>query len=237
MPLRIPFLAWLLPWAALLCLGAGRARVDETYLDIRIRPSFGRRTLVLDDSSYQTAQGDRVTVSRFRFYLTRVRLLRADGTRYPVPDGSYLIDAEDTASLHLRVRLPAGTEVRAAEGLIGVDSATHAAGAGGGALDASRGMYWAWHSGYIHAKLEGTCASCPTRGHRYELHLGGLKRPYATQHLVRLAVQGKALRLRADAAALLARHALKDSCTVVEPGALAARLAQGFEALLVPDED
>lgn len=221
---------------ALLGLAAAPAR-EAGYLDVHIRPSFGRQTLVLDDGTYQTAAGEQVTVSRFRFYLTNLRLRLTDGSFYALPNSSYLIDAEDTASLHLRLPVPPGKNLKALEGLIGVDSATNAAGAGGGPLDASKGMYWAWHSGYIHAKLEGTCATCHTRGHGFELHLGGFKRPFATQRPLVLPLHGKKLRLRADAAALLAQITLKDSCTVVEPGALAARVAQGFDRMLVPDED
>lgn len=227
----------LLLWAALLCLAAAPGEQAPTYLDIRIRPSFGRESLVLDYKPYQTASGEQVTVSRFRFYMTQLRMRFADESVYPVPHGNYLIDAEDTASLHIRLAIPEGKRVKALEALIGVDSATNTAGAGGGALDASRGMYWAWHSGYIHAKLEGRCASCRTRGHAYELHLGGFRKPYATQHVLRCAVKGSQLRLRADASAVLAQIVLKDSCTVVEPGALAARIAQGFDRMLVPDED
>jgi len=227
----------LLLGAALLCLAAVPAEQAPRYLEIRIRPSFRHETLVLDDQPYQTASGDRVTISRFRFYLTDLGLRLGDGALYPVPNGNYLIDAEDTASLHLRLAIPDGKTVQGLEGLIGVDSATNSAGAGGGALDAGKGMYWAWHSGYIHAKLEGTCASCRTRGHAYELHLGGFKEPYATQRPVVLPVKGSRLHLRADASALLGQIALKDSCTVVEPGALAARVAQGFDRMLVPDED
>lgn len=227
----------LLLWAALFCLAAAPAKEAPPNLDVRIRPSFGRQSLVLDDQSYQTASGELVAVSRFRFYLTQLKLHCADESVYAVPNGNYLIDAEDTASLHIRLAIPEGKKVKALEALLGVDSATNTAGAGGGALDASRGMYWAWHSGYIHAKLEGTCASCRTRGHAYELHLGGFKRPHATQRFIRLPVTGSQLRLRADASALLARIALKDSCTVVEPGALAARIAQSFDRMLVPDED
>lgn len=227
----------LLLWAALLCLAAAPGEQAPPYLDIRIRPSFGRESLVLDDQPYQTASGEQVTVSRFRFYMTQLRVRFADESVYPVPNGNYLIDAEDTASQHIRLAIHEGKKVKALEALLGVDSATNTAGAGGGALDASKGMYWAWHSGYIHAKLEGTCASCRTRGHVYELHLGGFKRPHATQRVQRWAVKDSRLRLRADASALLERIALKDSCTVVEPGALAARIAQGFNRMLVPDED
>ena len=34
-------------------------------------------------------------------------------------------------------------------------------------------MYWAWNSGYINFKLEGTSDKCNTRKNEFQFHLGG----------------------------------------------------------------
>lgn len=67
---------------------------------------------------------------------------------------------------------------------IGIDSATNVSGAMGGDLDPTKGMYWAWQSGYINVKIEGTSSVCNTRNHEFQFHLGGYLPPhYALQTL------------------------------------------------------
>jgi hypothetical protein len=34
-------------------------------------------------------------------------------------------------------------------------------------------MYWAWQSGYINFKIEGTCNKVPARNHEFQYHVGG----------------------------------------------------------------
>jgi hypothetical protein len=45
-------------------------------------------------------------------------------------------------------------------------------------------MFWAWNTGYIHTKLEGTLARSVTG--TFAWHMGGFKAPYANQRWLRL---------------------------------------------------
>jgi hypothetical protein len=48
----------------------------------------------------------------------------------------------------------------------------------GGDLDPTKGMYWAWQSGYVNFKMEGKSPTCPTWKHKFQLHLGGYLAPF-----------------------------------------------------------
>ena len=117
--------------------------------------------------------GELITVTILKFYVSNVRLLRQGKVIWSEPRSYHLLDAEDTATLRLALQAPKGLRYDEVRYTLGIDSATNAAGAQGGDLDATRGMYWAWHSGYINAKIEGTCPALASRSHRFEYHLGG----------------------------------------------------------------
>jgi hypothetical protein len=50
-----------------------------------------------------------------------------------------------------------------------------------GTLDPALGMYWAWNTGYIHFKLEGTSNLCSTKNQEFQYHIGGYSGKFATQ--------------------------------------------------------
>ena len=114
-----------------------------------------------------------VIISMLKVYVGRIRLYRAGALVWADAQPYYLLDAGDTATWRITLQPPPGAAFDEVRYTIGIDSGTNAAGAQGGALDATLGMYWAWHSGYINVKLEGTSPALTTRGHRFEYHLGG----------------------------------------------------------------
>jgi len=63
--------------------------------------------------------------------------------------------------------------------LIGTDSITNVSGALDGDLDPIKGMYWAWNSGCINFKLEGTRVISGKKT-PFEYHIGGYNGPQAT---------------------------------------------------------
>jgi len=155
-------------------------------LRLRLEHTVGDQPLQPASRSYTNAAGESFTVRKLDYYLTNVRLLRADGSAFTLPqDSSYfLVRLEDPASQVLALsRLPYGTYT-AVEYLIGVDSLrqTMDVSRRPGVLDpanpSSNGMYWDWNSGYIHLKLEGVSPSAPVdatgeRPFRYHVGLFG----------------------------------------------------------------
>jgi hypothetical protein len=64
--------------------------------------------------------------------------------------------------------------------LLGTDSLTNVSGILEGSLDPINGMYWAWNSGYINLKAEGTIQDSTGNTSLFEFHIGGYLPPYAT---------------------------------------------------------
>lgn len=206
-----------------------------TGVPVRVEPVFNGEPLVLDaPQPYRTARGEQVTISTFRFYLSSVQLTYADGSRYAEPGSYHLLDADHPDSWLLPLPQAPGKALRTLAFSVGVDSATNVAGAQGGDLDPARGMYWAWHSGYVNAKLEGRSPNCHTPRREFELHIGGFQGLHRTLRRVSLPVPaGQAaaapLVLRADVARwLAAAPALNQNSVVLTAGPAAATQADAY---------
>ncbi|MFC7670545.1 MbnP family protein [Hymenobacter humi] len=137
----------------------GPAPAGAGPVDIEFENVVGSAPLQLNNSTpYTTPAGDQFTVATLRYYISNIKLKKADGTEYVQPESYYLIDQERLASQRFTIaNVPAGTYT----GLtftLGVDAARNVAGAQTGAL-APSDMFWDWTSGYIFTKLEGRSPS------------------------------------------------------------------------------
>ncbi len=141
----------------------------------------GDKNLVLNSVTYKNASNEDFTVTKFNYYISNIKLTKADGSVYTVPqDSSYFLIKEDTKTSQFVTlnNVPLG-DYTAAEFMVGVDSARNTAPIEKrqGVLDPSGsmmgdGMYWAWNSGYIFVKLEGTSsAGNPVNG-KFYFHIG-----------------------------------------------------------------
>ena len=121
-----------------------------------------------------------IVFTRFRCYLTKFELWK-DGQRiWEETDSYHLIDEENPGTTTLTLNIPEDLDYNEIHYQLGIDSATNVSGAMGGDLDPTKGMYWAWNSGYINFKLEGRYQGCPTRKNKFQFHLGGYSAPFAT---------------------------------------------------------
>lgn len=228
---------------ALLGLGgwpvAASRPVADTGVVLQVAPVFDGEPLVLNTPRYTTAQGEAVTITTCRFYLSNLRLNYADGTTYAEPASYHLVDAEEESTLTVPLAQAPAKPLHAVSFCVGVDSAANVAGAQGGDLEPGRGMYWAWHSGYINAKLEGRSPSCRTPRQEFEFHIGGFQAPYNSLRRVTLAVPAGStgrLHLRADIGTWLRKLKLAETASVLVPGPAARAVADGYAAMfrLVP---
>jgi hypothetical protein len=129
-----------------------------------------------------TPAGDTANFTAFKYFISNVKLLKTDGTEYAVPNAYYLINEDSLLSKSLEIKdVPAG-DYNGVKLTIGVDSAKCVSSIDQrtGALDpavGAKGMYWAWNSGYIFVKLEGTSLSAPldsaSQKRRFFYHIGG----------------------------------------------------------------
>lgn len=149
-------------------------------IEIEFENKVGSQPLVLNSQTYKNANGDDFTISSFKYYISNIQLIKANGKSVLLPETYYLIDAADKASSHqLAAKIPAGDYV-SIKMTIGVDSARNFSGAQAGALDPAKGMFWTWNSGYIFVKLEGNSAKSTTADNKLTFHIGGAKAPNNT---------------------------------------------------------
>jgi hypothetical protein len=151
----------------------------------------GDRTLTLNNaaSPYANAAGEKFTISLLQYFISNIKLSRADGTTYTVPqDSSYfLIKGTDRATRFAKMRVPEGDYTKLTFTL-GVDSlrSTMDISKRTGVLDPaagghdSGGMYWGWNSGYIFFRMEGNsdvisndANGDPTGKKQFRYHIGG----------------------------------------------------------------
>lgn len=200
---------------------------------IQIAPHFKDQPLVLSTKKYVSDQGDTVQIDRFRFYISAVQLFFENGMLYEDMESYYLIDAEDENSLKIDLKDIPNEKLSFIQFRIGVDSTKCMSGAFGGDLDPSNGMYWAWNSGYIHAKLEGTSSSCKTYQNAFEFHVGGFSFPNNAVRTISIPVHAdlNSLILAADAHCWMKDLKLAVTNSVVIPGEQAMKVADSYTSM------
>ncbi len=149
----------------------------------------GERTLAFNNiaSPYSNAAGEKFTVSLVQYFISNVKVSKADGTTFTVKqDSSYfLIKGADKTTRFAKVRVPEGDYTKLTFTL-GIDSlrSTMDISKRTGVLDPSGGMddgmYWGWNAGYIFFKMEGNSDVIsndvngdPTGKKQFKYHIGG----------------------------------------------------------------
>lgn len=163
-------------------------------LSIEFDHIVGDYGLQFNNSSrpYINARGESFTISRVQYFISNIKVMKADGSEYAVPrdpvENSYfLVFGDDRATRFTNVKVPEG-DYTGISFILGVDSARSTMGLDGrtGVLDPTagdhdtHGMYWGWNSGYIFFKFEGNAPSIsddqqgdPTGRKQFKYHIGG----------------------------------------------------------------
>lgn len=152
-------------------------------MQLRFDNVVGNQDLQLTTGVYTNAADEQFSVTKLAYFVSNVRLQRADGTTYVIPqDSSYfLVNETSLPSQTITLNhVPAG-EYTSVSYLIGVDSlrSTMDISRRKGALEPggghNSGMYWDWNSGYIFFKLEGLSpqvAPDPAGEQYFQFHVG-----------------------------------------------------------------
>lgn len=214
------------------------AQKGHGTIQIKIFPVFNQQPVVLSHQTYITPGGDTIRVDDFQFYLSHL-FLKNDGSFPEAEINSYhLFQIEDSSTYTFSFSIPKGSYHTFGYS-IGVDSLKNTQGALSGDLDPIRGMYWAWNTGYIAAKLVGQSPSCSTLHQAFEFHIGGYLSPYHTFRSSQLSlpeikiVAGKTttLELYADIAEWFKTPSiilLKQTHHVVLPNGEALKIADNY---------
>jgi hypothetical protein len=110
-------------------------------------------------SSFTTDAGARYTVSMFRYYVSNIRLIKSDGTEYPI-NNKYLLVTPSVANYDLG-QVPVGS-YKGIKFSVGIDSVTNHADptvypVTNPLAIQSPAIHWSWNSGYIFMMIEGSC--------------------------------------------------------------------------------
>ncbi|MBP6557352.1 MAG: hypothetical protein KA213_03235 [Flavobacterium sp.] len=200
-------------------------------LSVNFKVAFDQFPLELN-KQYITANKDTVTIAAFKCYISDIEIHYADKTVFKEKNSHHLLDLDNPNSLQIPITKRNDNVVSKVTFNIGIDSIINTSGALDGDLDPTKGMYWAWQSGYINMKLEGTSPSCNPeasgRKNQFQFHLGGYLQPnYAMRRKV-INVNGNIngnVNIGIDVAVFLAEIHLAQTNSIMIPGKTAMDLA------------
>ncbi|MDF2436873.1 MAG: hypothetical protein K0Q95_1249 [Bacteroidota bacterium] len=133
--------------------------------------------LQLDTMVYHNALGQSYKVSNFKYYVSNFQLIKSNGEPGKSGGEIFLVREDEAKSKSVSVSNIKEDTFTGMRFMIGVDSLYNCSGAQSGELDPINGMFWAWNTGYIFLKLEGTSPSSTATGNIFEYHIGGYKYP------------------------------------------------------------
>lgn len=163
------------------------SKKDTGMVSIRFKNVVGSDSLVFKDKWYQTTHGDSFNVTLFAYYISNIRLNRADGgAAYVQPNSYYLINGYTRPeTLNFEIDSVANGTYNSITLTVGVDSLRNVSGVKTGALDPIFGYYWGWNNGYINLKFQGY-PSKSTTANELQYHVGGFQAPFNTIRTVTL---------------------------------------------------
>lgn len=127
-----------------------------------------------------------IVVDVLKFYVSNISFVNAAKSERELISGNWLIDFENEESKSITFNSNLNESFNTIEFTLGTDSVVNVSGAFDGALDPIHGMYWAWNSGYINTKLEGSLNIEGRDSAPFEYHLGGYSGEYKTARKVSL---------------------------------------------------
>lgn len=142
---------------------------------------------------YRNALGEEFSISTLMYFVSNIKLYKADGSSYRVPpeESYFVVNAADRNTRFTKVNVPEGDYTRV-EFMIGVDQERNmmTMDKRTGVLsfnpeEGHAGMFWNWAQGYIFLKLEGNCEQVtddedgdPTGNKQFKFHIGGFGYPF-----------------------------------------------------------
>lgn len=200
----------------------------QQVFKLSFKPVFGNENLKPDTIYHKLNKTDSISIETLRFYISGIELWNNGAKVWKEKNSFHFIDAAETKSLVIQFKIPANIFFQKIKFNLGIDSVTNASGAMEGDLDPTKGMYWAWQSGYINFKLEGKSALCKTRNHQFQFHLGGFMFPFNALRTITLDVNDlKHTDIAVDIAKFISSIELWRQNEIMSPGK---------EAMLITDK-
>ncbi len=184
------------------------------------------------DSVYSLAYGQTISISTLKFYISDIQYLQDNKIIEKEPQSFHLINFEDEKSLDLLIKRTNTEKFNQLKFVVGIDSITNVSGALGGDLDPTKGMYWAWQSGYINAKIEGECSLSGGKNKTFEFHLGGYNDPFlsAQQLILDKKVEGN-IHIKLELDHFFNQIDIGNQHHIMSPGKEALELSKKFSSM------
>lgn len=198
---------------------------DKDSLHVKIIAKWNENPFKLN-TSYISKNTDTLKVTQFKFYVSDFQVVYEDESTL-IDHKSHLIDFEKQNSTVIPISKNDIKKIISVSFLIGVDSLSSVSGALSGDLDPSNGMYWAWQSGYINMKIEGTSSSCKTRKNSFNFHIGGYLQPYYALRKIEIPIHNfqNQINLTIDLEKFFSEINLRETNSVMIPSAKSMELA------------
>jgi hypothetical protein len=200
------------------------AQEKKDSLVLRLNLKFNDKTLERN-KKYISESKDTLEIEVFKFYVSNINIQYSDASTFSEYNSYHLIDIENPNSLLIPIAKTSDKSISKVVFLIGVDSLASVSGAMSGDLDPTKGMYWAWQSGFINMKIEGKSSSCKTRKNAFQFHIGGYMKPNYAIRTIELKPINSNLEINVDVAELFKYINLKDNNSIMIPGEKAMELA------------
>jgi hypothetical protein len=202
------------------------AKGQERVLEVEFRAIYNNQALSLKSEEHQF-QEKKIVFTRLKYYITNIELCLGDESVWKEPNSHHLIDQEQIEASKITLKIPEAIHYDKIKYQVGVDSLTNVSGAMGGDLDPTKGMYWAWNSGYINFKLEGIYEDCPTRKNKFQFHIGGYVQNVASvQDLEHKTKEGKRIVVNVQVDQFLETLNLEEEHTLMSPSRKAVKFAE-----------
>lgn len=207
----------------LFCFDAS-AQTEKDSLVLKMNLRYKNQALQLNKSYF--SKTDTLQITSLKFYLSNIAIYYSDETSSIEKNSFHLVDASDENSLQVRLS-NTKKPISKIRFTIGIDSTSSVSGALSGDLDPTKGMYWAWQSGYINFKLEGSCNRCATRKNKFQFHIGGYLPPFYAMRIIEIPLKTiqNEIPLYIDIATFFDALNLAETNTIMIPGAKAMELS------------
>lgn len=215
---------------SLLFLQVVLAQSERDSLVMRLQPKFGKQNLELG-RNYISQNSDTISIDLFKFYISNVQIQFTDKTIFNQENSYHLVDIESLNSLRIPICKFSNKSIETVIFSIGIDSLTNVSGAQADDLDPTKGMYWAWQSGYINMKIEGKSSSSNTeasgRKNEFQFHIGGYLKPnYAMRKVIlHSASVVSNLDVTVDISEIFSKISLSKTNSILIPGKPAMEIA------------
>jgi hypothetical protein len=150
--------------------------VKAQTVHVLVQPVFKDAPVQFGTTYYPIHTADSIIFEDLRVYFSGFKLWNNDTLVWTEPESYHLCEVADNNTFGFTLQ-PGTAGYNRITFNLGIDSATNAGGIKGGCLDPTKGMYWAWQSGYINCKIEGRSNLCATRLNEFQFHLGGYLAP------------------------------------------------------------